>query len=231
MTLSSPSEYRYERKFLVSSLSREEVESIIKLHPAIFGEIFHQRFVNNVYLDSCKLINYYDNIEGQSRRKKVRIRWYDNLFGKITKPVLEIKIKNGELGRKISHVLEPFEISQGTDLTSVCGLNQDLLYSSLPGIRSLVPTLLNRYSRKYFISHDGLYRITVDSDQSFSRIYGRGSASENHVEDHKSVVMEVKYSREQDMNAHTITSRFPFRMTKNSKYISGMQQTSQDLIC
>ena len=231
MTLFSLSEYRYERKFLVSSLSREEVESIIKLHPAIFREIFHQRFVNNVYLDSCKLINYYDNIEGQSRRKKVRIRWYDNLFGKITKPVLEIKIKNSELGRKISHVLEPFEISQVTDLTSVCGLNQDLLYSSLPGIRSLVPTLLNRYSRKYFISHDGLYRITVDSDQSFSRIYGRGSASENHVEDHKSVVMEVKYSREQDMNAHTITSRFPFRMTKNSKYISGMQQTSQDLIC
>jgi SPX domain protein involved in polyphosphate accumulation len=229
--LSSSSEYRYERKFLVNRLSREEVESIVRLHPAIFREIFHQRFVNNIYLDSCKLINYYDNIEGQRRRKKARIRWYDNLFGEITKPVLEIKVKNGELGRKISRVLEPFEISQGIDLTSVCSLNQDILHSSLPGIGSLVPTLLNRYSRKYFISNDGLYRITVDSDQSFSRIYGRGSASKNHVKDHKSVVLEVKYSREQDMNAHTITSRFPFRMTKNSKYISGMQQTSQDLMC
>ena len=153
------------------------------------------------------------------------------MFGEITKPVLEIKVKNGELGRKISRVLEPFEISQGIDLTSVCSLNQDILHSSLPGIGSLVPTLLNRYSRKYFISNDGLYRVTVDCDQSFSRIYGRGSASKNHVKDHESVVLEVKYSREQDMNAHTITSRFPFRMTKNSKYISGMQQTSQDLMC
>ena len=230
MILSNSSEYRYERKFLVSSLSREEVESIIRLHPAIFRERFQQRFVNNIYFDSYRLDNYHDNIEGQSKRKKVRVRWYNNLFGEVAKPVLELKVKNGELGRKLSYGLEPFGISQGTDLTSVCDLNQDLLRSSLPGVRSLVPTLLNRYSRKYFISNDELYRITVDSDQSFSRIYGRGSASENHIEDHKSVVIEVKYSMEQDMKAHNITSRFPFRMTKNSKYISGLQQTSQNLM-
>lgn len=230
MISSNSSQYRYERKFLISSLSREAVESIIRLHPAMFREIFHQRFVNNIYFDSRKLSNYHDNVEGQSRRKKVRVRWYNNLFGKVAEPVLEIKLKNGELGRKVSHGLEPFRISQGADLTSVCDFDQDLLSSSLPGVRSLVPMLLNRYSRRYFISNDGLYRVTIDSDQSFSRIYGRGSASKNHVEDCKSVVLEVKYSMEQDSKAHRITSRFPFRMTKNSKYINGLQQTSQNLL-
>ncbi len=33
------SDYRYERKFFITNLSNHEVESIIKLDPAIFSEI------------------------------------------------------------------------------------------------------------------------------------------------------------------------------------------------
>ena len=86
------SDYRYERKFFITSLSRFEVESIVKLHPAIFSEIFHERFVNNIYLDSSDLINFYENIEGQSNRIKIRIRWYGELFGYIKTIPMKIYI-------------------------------------------------------------------------------------------------------------------------------------------
>ena len=173
MISSNSSQYRYERKFLVSSLSREAVESIIRVHPAMFREIFHQLYpreirhslgefytpdwmvqhIVNQHSSNLKKGVILDPTCG-SRRKKVRVSWYNNLFGKVAEPVIEIKLKNGELGRKVSHGLEPFRISQGADLTSVCDFDQDLLSSSLPGVRSLVPTLLNRYSRRYFISND-----------------------------------------------------------------------------
>jgi len=36
----NPKDFRYERKFLISGLTKAEVESIIKLHPAMFSEIY-----------------------------------------------------------------------------------------------------------------------------------------------------------------------------------------------
>ena len=44
--------FRYERKFLIQDATRSEVERSIKLHPALFSEIFHERSVNNIYFDS-----------------------------------------------------------------------------------------------------------------------------------------------------------------------------------
>ena len=38
--------YRYERKFFISELTRQEVESIIRINPVMFSEIYHERFVN-----------------------------------------------------------------------------------------------------------------------------------------------------------------------------------------
>ena len=89
------SDYRYERKFVTSELSKYHVESIVKTHPAIFSEIYQLRNVNNMYFDSFRLVNYSDNVDGSSDRIKIRIRWYGELFGKIKNPVLEIKEKKG----------------------------------------------------------------------------------------------------------------------------------------
>ena len=38
-------DYRYERKFFVTELSNHEVESIVRLHPAMFSAIFKARVV------------------------------------------------------------------------------------------------------------------------------------------------------------------------------------------
>ena len=63
--------------------------------------------------------NYYDNIEGQTNRIKVRIRWYNNLFGSIENPTLELKIKNGLLGKKISTNIKQFTFDNNTNLDNL----------------------------------------------------------------------------------------------------------------
>ena len=91
---------RYERKFVITELDFNEIKHIIRHHPSAFSEIFYERIINNIYLDSLDLENYFTHISGHSQRMKLRIRWYGETFGLIKKPILEIKMKNNELGKK-----------------------------------------------------------------------------------------------------------------------------------
>ena len=102
--------YRYERKYFITEITGKDIDYIVKIHPAMFSEIFHERSVNNIYFDSPELNNYFDNIDGNMYRVKSRIRWYGRTFGVIEKPVLELKIKNGLLGRKVSYSLDTFKL-------------------------------------------------------------------------------------------------------------------------
>ena len=111
------SDYRYEKKFLINELSKYEVESIVKLHPAMFSEIFHERSVNNIYFDTHQLKNYFENIEGETNRAKVRVRWYGSLFGVIKNPILEVKVKKGLLGRKYSSNFDQFSLNKELDFS------------------------------------------------------------------------------------------------------------------
>ena len=92
--------WRYERKFVISELSQQEIELIIRFHPAMFSEIYHPRWVNNIYFDSFGAQNYRDNIEGLRNRVKVRIRWYGSFLEPAKEPMLEFKFKRGILGAK-----------------------------------------------------------------------------------------------------------------------------------
>ena len=102
---------RYERKFYINNFQLNEILSFIKMNPMLFLEIYHNRFVNNIYFDTHNFLLYHDNIIGNPYRKKVRIRWYDNFMGMID-PVLEIKYRNGDIGGKESFPLSKFKFNQ-----------------------------------------------------------------------------------------------------------------------
>ena len=103
---------RYETKFTVSQLSFNEIKNIIKSHPAVFKEVYLKRKVNNIYFDNSNLTSFIDNIEGERDRKKVRIRWYGNLFGFSKNPTLEIKFKTGQLGWKKRFRINHFNLNR-----------------------------------------------------------------------------------------------------------------------
>ena len=216
--------FRCERKFLVSNLSTQEVEEIILLHPALFNPIYHERFVNNIYFDNLELLSYYENLDGTTPRKKVRIRWYGHLTSYIREPFLEIKKKSGIVGKKEIHSLPgaafknlfftPKFFNSNNEATSNKSLENELAL--------LEPTLINRYYRKYFLSADGNYRITLDSNisffpaQPFLPMFFENKSFEPYC------VLELKYDHIKDGEASRITDHFPFRLTKSSKYVSGV---------
>lgn len=218
--------YRYERKFLVHGISAKEIESSIKLHPAAFREVFHERTINNIYFDTPGFNNYYDNVEGEKDRWKARIRWYGELFGEIAKPVLEFKIKRGLLGTKESYKLAPFTFNN--DFTGAV-IADMIKRSQLPLhvadlFRGLKPTLLNRYRRKYFLSADKQFRVTIDMDLTYYGISTLQNTFINRSSDRNTVVIELKYNYEADTIANSISTLFPFMLTKSSKYLQGLER-------
>lgn len=214
---------RCERKFLISELSAHEIEEVILLHPALFSPIHHERFINNIYFDNLEFLSFYETQNGITPRKKIRIRWYGDLRGQINEPVLEIKRKSGIVGKKYFHALpgfsfekffsDPKTLEQIMSAISIEGFKKELTLSA--------PALINRYHRKYFLSADGHYRLTIDSNISFFPSESISPFFENEVFEPYSV-LELKYSHAKDDEANEITKHFPFRLTKSSKYVLGV---------
>lgn len=219
------SSFRNERKFLVSLFDNYDLEHLVKMHPAMFSEIFYLRQVNNIYLDTHNFQYYQENVSGSARRMKVRIRWYGDLFGKVAKPVLELKIKEGFVNRKESFVLKPFVIEDQFKFESLTAVFDD---SDLPPmlrdiLKSLEPTLLNKYRRKYFMSADGNFRITVDSDLEFFEISKNENSFLHSIKEYNIAILELKYMTKFDDQADLISGFFPLRMTRSSKYVRGIE--------
>lgn len=226
MGVNEGNSYRYERKFFISYLTKYEVETFVRLHPSMFSEIYHQRFVNNIYFDSFNLKNFFDNIDGNNHRIKFRIRWYGNLFSYIEKPVLELKIKKGFLGRKEIYPLPSFKLDNNFNTNTIFHVidksNIDKLVKMK--IKSLRPMLLNRFNRKYFQSFNKRFRITIDSGQYFYHIGNIHNFFLNKIPEDINTILELKYDQEFDSCAHLITNFFPFRPTKSSKYVNGIEK-------
>lgn len=217
--------FRYERKFIVPEMSLSEIRHLILNHPAMFSEIFHERKVNNIYLDFYGMTNYHENLAGQAQRIKIRIRWYEKLLGKITNPILELKIKEGGLGRKRSFKLQPFVLDKTFSfekLQKEVFKKSNLPIEVIELLKMSHPVLLNSYTRRYFISADKHYRITLDNNLSFYRIKNRNNSFREKFTDNYINILELKYLEERDSKASKITSGFPFRLTASSKYVYGV---------
>jgi SPX domain protein involved in polyphosphate accumulation len=218
-------ELRHERKFLITDYSALEVEQLIKFNPACFTEIYHQRIVNNIYFDTLGFNNYFDNVEGQTERIKPRIRWYGNLFGETNNPILELKIKKGLLGKKEFYSLASFVIDNHFSRQQLLkAFKGNMLPNPVYDLmKSVYPTLLNSYTRNYFISADKNYRITIDKDLTFYGISYNNSTFLNKIKNNNAVVLELKYDSKLENEAKEIANNFPFAMTKSSKYVQGIE--------
>ena len=221
--MSAPAEtYRLERKFLVEELDVHEVRALVHLHPALFRRIYAPRWVNNVYFDTPGLHAYHDNVDGSMRRAKARVRWYGDAEGAET-ATLELKLRQGLVGSKDSYPLGGFDVRRDASREGVLARLADGPEAAAARIalESQTPVLRNRYRREYFRSADRRFRLTLDSHLRYQPIEpGYGDA---HVDRGvRPVVVELKYDVGDDARVHAVASWFPFRMTKNSKYTTGL---------
>lgn len=215
---------RNERKFYITHLEHNSILDIIRMHPAAFSEIFEQRSINNIYFDTASKHNYLDNVNGLSRRIKIRVRWYGDLFGRIEKPMLEFKIKDNTYNTKIAFPLNPFTLNGHLSLEY---LQNILQLSDVPEfirvqMRGFQFGLLNRYNRRYFLSMDRNFRITTDINLEAFRLHPSNNSFLHHSIERDATILELKYEKSQNEFVDQITRFFPFRMTRSSKYVAGI---------
>lgn len=231
-TVSENIQHRYEQKFVFEHKSHAFVEQIVKNHPANFHEIFQQRQINNIYFDKPGLKYYSDHIDGNINRKKVRIRWYGNTFGHVHNPILEFKIRKGELGIKISYSLPGFNIEKGFDSNQI---KEVLKTANLPSkickeIDGLEAKLLNSYSRKYYRSFDHHYRFTIDHKLEYFKFLTQQNLFLNKKIDHNNVILELKFGLEFATESAIINTKLPVQKSDFSKYVSGMEKVYSHLV-
>jgi len=207
---------RYERKYKLDHLHPSAFEQAIRLHPAGFRPIFSPRRVNNLYFDTPDFSAFHDNAAGISHRVKHRLRWYGQPFELMDNPVLETKVKENLLGRKESFPMPPgrYHAEQLGDLLEQ--VRQQLGYG-----RELQPALFNSYQRSYWATPNGRFRITIDSELQFGAYREQGGRLlPYHL---PAVILELKYEQEDEGRSDFILQHIPFRQTKSSKYVIGVE--------
>ena len=140
---------RIENKYQLSKSEFLLLQSKLKLLG--MEEIFPERLVKSCYFDTNNLTLFNQSEEGILPRKKLRIRWYNNLL-KFQKELkissVEGRFKTTEILHEISNIREVF------DLRIV-----------EPDYGILVPKVVISYRRNYYKFHN--LRITFDHTINF----------------------------------------------------------------
>ena len=217
---------RYEKKFIFIGDHVEDVKNILYLNSYCFNEIYEKRKINNVYFDDNDLNFYKQNVSGVGSREKYRLRWYGDDFSKIEGATLEIKRKFGEVGDKISSKLPQFKydlsIGDAFELQRLLCDQLDARPFFQNAVSQLNPTLFNSYERRYFLSACQKFRVTLDYHQHFYDPAASNFLQSKKSIDKRIIVLELKYSTQDDMEARNIPQQFTSRVSRNSKYVQGI---------
>lgn len=229
MDINHSSKARYERKYLTMEHSPEQLRNFLLMSSYVFKPIYYKRTVNSLYFDTPDLDYFQQNLNGDSQRKKVRIRWY----GQDTLPdqmQIEVKMRDGDLIKKEAH---QFEITggKGTNqrldspvfLKNITLFVQDLLKGQLEEAMTLQPTLVNSYVREYFYSNHHQIRVTIDSDVKFWSL--TDVETQRQARKMSFTILECKYDTENDTLLNGLVEQLPLRVSKSSKYVMGIQQS------
>lgn len=205
---------RYERKYRIESCHLDVVLQAVRNHPASFRKIYPDRQINNVYWDTIGLQSYKDNVMGIAERQKIRIRWYGESMGEIHNSKLEIKKRINELGIKDVFNMPFFQLAKVADMRNEI---RKILKKEI----FIQPVLLNSYRRSYWGTPDKKFRITIDNNMFFHSFLHE-SQFVKYIHNDKGIVLELKYESEEDCLSDRISQFIPFRRSKNSKFIQGI---------
>ena len=195
--------FRKEKKFRLSKFDFDILKNKLRLKG--MQPLLAKRVINSLYYDTANWNMFNDSEEGLLPRKKVRIRWYDD----IRKASNEVKISSNE-GR--------FKTISSANMTSELTLPQSL-YEPSYGV--IYPSILVSYSREYF-SFESI-RITFDSNIK----YVNYRQSEKIAHKDGECVMEIKTSI--DNPDDYLESVLPFPTSRFSKYSRGLLISQSEL--
>ena len=205
---------RHEKKYRIGHSTASEVKQVLLSHPFSFSTAYPDRHINSIYFDSAQLTSFQQNQNGISQRTKYRIRWYGESLTQVTAPQLEIKIRDNEFGTKDITSLTDFDLSDPQQLEAIAKKHIPL---------ELMPKVITRYRRSYYISHNKVLRATVDTAVTYHGFGQYQYKTIPHID--SAIILELKCAKDEVTFLSEACQHIPYRIEKNSKYVNGVFMT------
>jgi hypothetical protein len=216
---------RTEVKFALPRADLGKLETILEVNCRRVSYRNRTSRVVSLYFDDHRLSACHENVDGSSRRAKLRLRWYDAPFPR-GELFFEIKRRRGQATSKERHFLPLAEPLESVSIRETA----KALSRALPPAQS--EALLARpeaiviveYERSYFEAASGELRITLDSDLVFySQVGGLRPGRKFPVHARDLVILEAKASVGNEDRMRELLHPLQPRVTRSSKYVLGCQ--------
>jgi hypothetical protein len=223
-----PKDARQEIKFVTNHYNYDKIITWIKMNSYGFIKSYEDRWINNIYFDSYNYDFYAANISGQSSRSKLRYRWYGQ-HKYPTEGRLEVKNRRNFFGWKNIYPVNKIPYMIGDSWKSIIrNISSQLpIEASNMFLSCNYPIVINRYKRTYFVSFDSRIRITVDRLQSaHDQRYKPYPEFEKESNQPDTIVIEIKFNRDNQKIANKVIQGFPVRVSRHSKYMNSVDSVS-----
>ena len=211
---------RLEKKFIYENGDESYKFFLIS---GMFKKTFPQRLVNSIYFDTDIYQDVWDNINGFGNRKKIRLRWYDNI--KNSKVFVEEKKKINFITKKKVQKIGVFKNFE--NLMSFVNNNEFKKINTILNKKiNLKKTLLIRYQRNYYELPNKKLRVTVDNDLTIFQKY-----PSQFIKIDKTIV-ELKYDVKNSnfVNLFIKNNFLNNRNQKFSKYVNSFLELNNNAI-
>jgi hypothetical protein len=186
---------RLERKIVISPRFAGYVVAWLQ-HACLPDPVYPRNLVNSLYLDTPDMDSYYECLNGDIYKNKIRLRWYDRADrDKDVLAYIEIKSKKGYCtSKKRQPVKIPGALLTSNEITGP--LIQSELDRALPELgytsyKPLRPVIIISYRRCRFL--DPLSGASMAYDQQItSQMVGSGIAVWSPALELQTTVLEIK---------------------------------------
>ena len=156
---------RLEKKFVYENGDESYKFFLIS---GMLRKTFQKRIVNSIYFDTDIYQDVWDNINGFGNRKKIRLRWYNDI--KNSEVFIEEKKKINFVTKKKVQKIGIFKNFE--NLIDFVNNNEFKKINAILNKKiNLKKTLLIRYHRNYYELPNKKLRVTVDNDLTIFQKY------------------------------------------------------------
>ena len=207
---------RFERKWIFNNTNYIDILNKALKSNFLFSFQYPKRFVNSLYFDDYNHTGIKESVNGISRRKKFRIRWYGKNKFVLNNPKLEVKIKENFLNYKR---IFPLKILEGANLKIsgnikfICNEVNNVLKKEL-----LTAALTTHYERLYLISSNKKIRATIDHNLEGTNF--KCNFQNPIFKTSNDLILEFKYNKDYDNFVRSNLPKISARFSKNSKYVN-----------
>jgi hypothetical protein len=217
---------RRETKF---TIDRNQIDLVRSLLQTNTRRLIHNEpisTVRSIYFDDARLSACHANLDGMGLRRKLRLRWYDQLLpGRDL--FLEVKWRNNRVtGKHRLQLRASDDIGERPydELTrALQSVVPERLLSDL--LNNPEPVVVVEYRREHFASACGQLRVTIDYDIAFYRQFGcRRLKLEFPQRMNQLAVLEGKTPVGLEHELRALLYPLTLRAARCSKYVHGCQQ-------